>query len=659
VLNTADGAAATMTVANLNLSGSGRLAMDWGDMLTTTGAATTGGNIALIPNGAFTSGTAYTFLQAASGLNGASYLIGNANNFTPTITIAPTSVTVTPTAATALSTAYWYGNQVTSAPAAMNLSTTAISNWSTSSGGLATTSLVPGATTDVIFSATGASQESSIVPGASMSVNSLTFNDTTPVTINADGSVVTVMGGGIAANQNATINAGLGLGAAQTWSVASGMTLTVGGPITGGTAATLNVAGPGTVLLTGLNSYSGSTSIASGGTLQIGGAGVLGGGSYAKAISNSGTFVMNSSANQTLGGVISGGGSLYQIGSGQTTLSALNTYSGATTVSHGTLTLQNGNSSAGDLANSAITVNAGGELDLNFNDALGYGNTKALTVYGTVKKTNAQSETLYRPITLSGGTLTSTTVGAGSGATGGGAWNFFGNYIAAAPSTSNYITGVGQFSLRTASCYFTTGANSSLTISVPISEDGGATAPLWTQGSGTVILTGSNLYSGATNISGGTLQLGNGQAGYDGSINATSGVTVNAGGELAFDLAGIRTASYAISGSGSLAMIGPGQLTLSGTNSYTGGTVVSNGTMVVTNNLAIEDGTSLTVGNPAAFAAPIVPSPVVGGAVATTASAPTIAPVPEPGTLALLAAGVAAAMVAVRRRNQFRNCARP
>ena len=51
-------------------------------------------------------------------------------------------------------------------------------------------------------------------------------------------------------------------------------------------------------------------------------------------------------------------------------------------------------------------------------------------------------------------------------------------------------------------------------------------------GPGTLTFTGNNTYSGATTISAGTLQLGNGAAGHDGSL-ATSGITNNA--TLAYD----------------------------------------------------------------------------------------------------------------------------
>ena len=60
----------------------------------------------------------------------------------------------------------------------------------------------------------------------------------------------------------------------------------------------------------------------------------------------------------------------------------------------------------------------------------------------------------------------------------------------------------------------------------------------------------------------------------------------------------------------SLVMNGPGTQVLSGTNTYLGGTTVENGTLVVANNEAIEDGTNLTVGDPSAFMAPPVPQAV-------------------------------------------------
>ena len=102
--------------------------------------------------------------------------------------------------------------------------------------------------------------------------------------------------------------------------------------------------GSGTWTLCGVNTYSGVTTI-NAGTLVIGGAGQLDSGNYATNLVNNGAFNYASSAAQTLGGVISGTGSLTNSGSGILTLTGTNTYKGVTTVSSGGLLLS-GNSSA-------------------------------------------------------------------------------------------------------------------------------------------------------------------------------------------------------------------------------------------------------------------------------------------------------------------------
>ncbi len=109
-----------------------------------------------------------------------------------------------------------------------------------------------------------------------------------------------------------------------------------------------------------------------------------------------------------------------------------------------------------------------------------------------------------------------------------------------------------------------------------------------TPGPFATILTATNTYTGATTISGGTLQLGNGTAGYDGSL-ATSGITDNA--TLAYNLFGSQTPSYAVGGSGGLTKSGPGTLTLSTSNGYTGTTLVSGGTLFLANPAALAGST--------------------------------------------------------------------
>ena len=129
----------------------------------------------------------------------------------------------------------------------------------------------------------------------------------------------------------------------------------------------LTKSGTGLLTIATGNGYTGPTTI-SGGTLAIGGAGNLGGGNYAANIANSGALVVNTTSNQTFGGIISGNGALYQSGSAITTLLGANTYTGGSYVNGGTLQLQGNafNTTAGSYAIASGAVlnlsGAGGTL---------------------------------------------------------------------------------------------------------------------------------------------------------------------------------------------------------------------------------------------------------------------------------------------------------
>ncbi|MEM9281257.1 MAG: autotransporter-associated beta strand repeat-containing protein [Verrucomicrobiota bacterium] len=113
-------------------------------------------------------------------------------------------------------------------------------------------------------------------------------------------------------------------------------------------------------------------------------------------------------------------------------------------------------------------------------------------------------------------------------------------------------------------------SGSSLTISGTVVGNGTAgNGALTKAGSGNLTLTGTNTYSGGTNINSGTLQIGNG--GATGTIG-TGNVTNN--GTLIFN----RTGDYSvadITGTGTTT-INAGNLTLTGTN-YTNNTTVGTG----------------------------------------------------------------------------------
>lgn len=120
--------------------------------------------------------------------------------------------------------------------------------------------------------------------------------------------------------------------------------------------------GTGTITLSGNNTYTGTTTI-SGGILQIGNGGTSG--SLAtSAITNTTTLVYDRSNDFSVGYVISGIGHLIKQGAGTMTLTTAPTYTGDTTISAGTLKL-NQASASNDSAFVTI-ADTGATLDLNF-----------------------------------------------------------------------------------------------------------------------------------------------------------------------------------------------------------------------------------------------------------------------------------------------------
>lgn len=127
--------------------------------------------------------------------------------------------------------------------------------------------------------------------------------------------------------------------------------------------------GGGKWILSGANTYEGNTTIVNG-TLEIGGAGQLGGGTYAGNISNTdgspSPFIVNSSASNTFSGVISGDAELIKDGAGTLFLTNANTYTGDTTVDGGTLSLGDGTNSSELDDFSTLSAATGAVLDLNY-----------------------------------------------------------------------------------------------------------------------------------------------------------------------------------------------------------------------------------------------------------------------------------------------------
>jgi outer membrane autotransporter protein len=158
-------------------------------------------------------------------------------------------------------------------------------------------------------------------------------------------SITTLSGNGLVQLGSATLN----LSAAQD---------TFAGTIQGLGGLTVSA---GTEILTGSNTYTGTTTIG-GGTLQLGNGGTTG--SVTSQIIDNGTLAIDRSNAMSLG-AITGTGGVNQIGSGTTTLTGPSTYTGATDVDAGTLVAGADHVFS---ATSNTTVAAGATLDLAGHD---------------------------------------------------------------------------------------------------------------------------------------------------------------------------------------------------------------------------------------------------------------------------------------------------
>ena len=407
---------------------------------------------------------------------------------------------------------------------------------------------------------------------------SITFSNTAG-SYTFSGTDITLGSGGLANNStNAqTISTTLTLGATETFTAGSGSlilaglitnagkTLTLSGAsntkITGvlSGAGGLTGAGTGTLILSGANLFTGGVNLSSGSLLLEGGDNrlwtnsslTLSAGTTVNLSTNSqqlssvsgagmvtgssGTLTIATTNAVTFNGSVTGGLSLAKNGGDTLTLGGSNSYSGGTTINAGTLVLGSAN-------------------------ALG-ASTNSLAVSGTL---NLGSRTITQgSVTLSGGTISGGTLSATNVALQGG-------------SISANLTG-------------STGV---------------------TQSSGTSILAGSNSFTGGATVNGGTLVASNASALAGGSVSVNGG-TLNLGSiaervtsvslgngtitgsglltESSFTATNTGTAlvTESFGGSGGFFQNGAGTTTLTGSNSFIGGTLVNAGTLVASNTNAL------------------------------------------------------------------------
>lgn len=353
--------------------------------------------------------------------------------------------------------------------------------------------------------------------------------------------------------------------------------LNISSVIANGTGTSVvSLDGPGTTTLSGVNTYTGVTTVGGGAVLSVGANSGLGAvatgatlilnnatlkatntfsldnsGANIRAITlgvGGGTFDVTGSNTLTALGVISGSGSLTKTGSGKLLLSTgVSTYSGGfTNIQNGTL----------QLAGSAGSIAAGNIV------TLGSGSNSGILVLGDAS--NAKSQTIAGLTTLGTGTANAVVGGNTANST----LTYTGTV--AVPTTFNGTLGGAG----------TNENNLALTVTA-----------------GSLTLGGNNTYAGPTSLSGGVLNLNSTTAIGSGNliITGTTNVIDNTSGSaktMANNNNVTTTAGFVFGGSNDLSF-GAGTLSPSGTTTIAvnGNSTLSFGGLV--NNIAA--GTALTI----------------------------------------------------------------
>jgi fibronectin-binding autotransporter adhesin len=341
-----------------------------------------------------------------------------------------------------------------------------VTNWSTASG--ATTpdpAAVPGASDTAIFNITTANGDETISLNAAQAALGLVFNNTGTTLLQGGGTnrVLTLGTGGIVVNAGAgaaTIgsatagqNVAITLGGAQTWSNNSTSLLTIANGVTNG-ANLLTVTGSG-----------------------------------------------NSSV---LGVIGAGAGGITKTGAGTLTLSGVNTYTGANTVSAGVL---RATTSAQALGTGAATVVlAGGSLELANDAALNFARNTTVSANSTVSsdRLTAGAGVTHTLGTLSIGAQT-LTVTKGANVNSGTAGVTFGATTLTGASTLAVDTGalLTLGAVANGANLLTVSGAGNTTITGVLGNGAGGVA---NTGAGLLTLSGANTFTGGTTISAGTVR---------------------------------------------------------------------------------------------------------------------------------------------------------
>ena len=510
-------------------------------------STTNGGAYATILNTANTSytntglinGTTYYYVVYSQGPNGQSPL--------------STQVSATPSVAAG---GFYWTNTVTSAAQSWN----ADSNWNVGTSfpngaqvvAFVTSAIAAGQTIDLNQTITVGALTTGAGGGAftvAPNGGTLTFND-------GSGAAFLTQ---LSASQGDTISAPMTVNGALTISNASANAMTLSGAISGNYGIT--VAGPGTVVFSGNNTYSGSTTVEAG-TLQLNngaststGVIALTGGatlyannvSFANVITNSGTNTWTTYASSTI-------------------------YPDIVLTGNGQLNL--------NITGSGVFSPGGDWSQFGGTIAWAAGNGASCRFYGTLGSANAVWNL---------GTSTGNIYNRNGGVTI--------NFGALSGGSGTAITGA---STSTAVTTYAIGAvNQNSTFNGRIGDGEGASA-LSKVGTGTLTLTGvNNNYSGGTVVNAGTLLVNNGTGtgAGSGAVTIASGgtlggagiisgaVTVNSGGAFApGNPLGILTISNTLTlNSGSTTFVQVQHTPLTNNAAKTSGTLTEGGTLNVTN----------------------------------------------------------------------------